>query len=540
MIDGDSAGKTMRIDIHPDFLGQSLARKKSAVTTNLTDSTKIIARKVKGHVSFAQEFDQLLESIYDAVMITDVNGRILVFNSRALDFFILDYDEMLGKKMIELISGADESLLQAISKNLEEHRYTLIEAHCVRKDKSMFPAEIAVNMLDLFPEGNLCFFVRDITVRKRAQDALEEAVERLEAHDRSRSQFVSNVSHELRTPLTSMMYAVNNMLKGVVGDLPDGVKRYLEMMDADCRRLLGTVNDILDLRKIETKTLTLTRSRAPFARLVTRGIETLVLQATQKSVTLELHSDGRMWFADCDVNKMERVLLNIVGNAVKFTPEGGRVEVYIDEDPATPGNILLRVEDTGIGIPPEAIDKVCDRYFTVGEQAAGSGLGLAISKEIVEMHGGGMSIFSPAPGKTSGTGVNVSIPSVEPPSVLIVDDEPGVLHVLETQVRGQGYQVMTAVTGEEALERIAAEGPDLVVLDFILPGMEGTEVILKLKSDKATARLPIIVVTGAEVGRGRAQVLNSFSIPALSKPWKESELLDKIEGAFLGVAALNR
>ena len=135
-----------------------------------------VAKKVKGHVNFPQEFDQLLESIYDAVMVTDLRGRILVFNSRALDFFLLDYDEMLGKKVVEVISGADESLLQAISRNLEEHRYTLIEAHCVRKDKSMFPAEIAVNMLELFPDGNLCFFVRDITVRKRAQDALEDGI----------------------------------------------------------------------------------------------------------------------------------------------------------------------------------------------------------------------------------------------------------------------------------------------------------------------------------------------------------------------------
>ena len=540
MTDSDSAGKTMRIDIHPDFLGQSLARKKIAATSNVADSTTIITKKVRNHAEFPREFDQLLQSIYDAVMVTDIRGRILVFNSRALDFFIMDYDEMLGSKIVDLISGADESLLNAISKNLEEHRYTLIEAHCVRRDKSMFPAEIAVNRLDLFPEGNLCFFVRDITVRKRAQDALEEAVERLEAHDRARSQFVSNVSHELRTPLTSMMYAVNNMLKGVVGELPGGVRQYLEMMDADCRRLLGTVNDILDLRKIETKTLTLTKSRVPFARLVTRGIETLVLQANQKAVTIELHTDGLTWFADCDVNKVERVLLNIVGNAVKFTPEGGRIDVIIQEDEQNPGNILLRVEDTGIGIPPEAIDKVCERYFTVGEQAAGSGLGLAISREIVDMHGGVLSLASPPPGKSFGTGVYVSLPSVSAPSILIVDDEPAVLKVLETQISAQGYHVMTACSGEEALAVIEKKHPDLVVLDFILPGMEGTEVILKLKSDKSKARIPIIVVTGAEVGRARAQILNSFSIPALSKPWQESELLDRIEGAFLGVAALNR
>ncbi len=540
MTDAEDAGKTMRIDIHPDFLGQRLARKKSAVTANLADSTTIIARKMQGHPEFAPEFEQLLQSIYDAVLVTDIKGRILVFNSRALDFFLLDYDEMVGRKIVELISGADTSLLEAISSNLEEHRYTLIEAHCVRKDKSLFPAEIAVNRLDLFPEGNLCFFIRDITVRKRAQEALEEAVERLENHDRSRSQFVSNVSHELRTPLTSMMYAVNNMLKGVVGELPDAVKKYLEMMDADCKRLLGTVNDILDLRKIETKTLTLIRSRVPFVRLVRRGVETLALQADQKAVKIELHSCDRTWFLDCDVNKMERVLLNVIGNAVKFTPENGRIDVFVGEDPAIEGNLLLKVEDTGIGIPPEALEKVCERYFTVGEQAAGSGLGLAISSEIVNMHEGSMSIASPATGRDSGTGVYISMPSVAAPSVLVVDDEPEVLKVLGMQIKAQGYQVFCASSGEEALEIMSANSPDLLVLDFVLPGMQGTDVILQLKGNKSTARIPIIVITGAEVDRGRAQILNSFSIPALAKPWKETELLDRIEGAFLGGAALHR
>lgn len=278
----------------------------------------------------------------------------------------------------------------------------------------------------------------------------------------------------------------------------------------------------------------------PFVRLVRRSIETLGLQAEQRAVKLKLHACERTWFLDCDVNKMERVLLNVVGNAVKFTPENGSVDVFIEEDPERPGNLLLKVEDTGIGIPPEAIEKVCERYFTVGEQAAGSGLGLAISSEIVEMHEGNVSIASPVAGTECGTGVYVSMPSVEPPCVLVVDDEPTVLKVLEMQIRAQGYQVICAGTGEDALEIIAAQSPDLLVLDFVLPGMQGTDVILQLKGNKSTSRIPIIVITGAEVDRGRAQILNSFSIPALAKPWQESELLDRIEGAFLGGAALHR
>lgn len=537
----DGASKTMRIDIHPDFLGESLARKKKAVTAGGPgETTAFVAAKANMLTPLAPEFEKLLQSIYDAVLITDLNGRILRFNSRALDFFLAESEELFGRKVTHLISGADNSLLDAIAQNLKNHRYTLIEAHCIRKDKSMFPAEIAANHVDLDEEGNLCFFIRDVTVRKRAQDALEEAVAKLEEHDRSRSQFVSNVSHELRTPLTSMIYAVNNLLKGVVGPLPDSIRRYMEMLDGDCRRLLGTVNDILDLRKIETKTLTLAKSCVPVWRLVHRSVETLRVQAAQKSIRLTVHPPDRTWFAECDVNKMERVILNIVGNSVKFTPEGGSVDMRFSEDTAIAGNILLTVFDTGIGIPADAIDKVTQRYFTVGEQATGSGLGLAISKEIVELHQGSLKLVSPPPGQETGTGVYISIPSVKAPTILVVDDEPGVRKVLVDQIEAQGYRVITAMDGEEALEKVEKEMPDLMILDFILPRMEGTEVILKMKSDKNKKRIPIVVVTGAEVGRARAQILNSFSIPALGKPWQEQELLDRIEGSFLGVAALSK
>lgn len=540
MPDSDPS-KTMRIDIHPDFLGESLERKKkSAAGSGSSDTTVFFNKREDSKWVLSKEFEKLLQSIYDAVFITDKKGRIIRSNSRAEVFFLMDEDEMFGRRIIDLILGADDTLLTAIDKNSIEHRYTLIEAHCVRKDQSLFAAEIAVNQIELEGETCLGFFLRDVTVRKKTQEALEEAVARLEEHDRSRSQFVSNVSHELRTPLTSMIYAVSNMLRGVMGPIPDGVKRYLQMLDGDCKRLLGTVNDILDLRKIETKTLTLTKTRMPFTRLVRRSIETLKAHASQKSIEMELHGSDVTWFTDCDINKIERVMLNIVGNAVKFTPEGGTIDIYLSEDPDDNSKFLLSVLDSGIGIPTEALDKVTQRYFTVGEQATGTGLGLAISKEIVEMHGGTIKLASPPPGRSNGTGVYISLPVVQAPSILVVDDEPGVRAVLESQISAQGYKVISAGEGKEALEKVYAEKPDLMVLDFILPGMEGTEIILKLKSDKATMRIPIIVVTGADIGKARAQILNSFSIPALAKPWHEHELLDKIEGAFLGASTLNR
>ncbi|MBN1556836.1 MAG: PAS domain S-box protein, partial [Lentisphaerae bacterium] len=242
-----------------------------AVKVRGASPTSFVARRLATEDDRrASDYKQLLESIYDGVIITDRKGRIVDFNSRAIDFLLKHGDELAGMRVIDFISGAGDDLLAAIHRNLKEHRYTLIEGRCIRSDGTTFPAEIAVNRIALDEGGQLCFLIRDITVRKRAQEDLEEAISRLEAHDRARSQFVSNVSHELRTPLTSMIYAVSNMLRGVVGPLSDNARRYLEMLEGDCRRLLTTVNDILDLRKIESNTLVLERSRVPFGMLVGR------------------------------------------------------------------------------------------------------------------------------------------------------------------------------------------------------------------------------------------------------------------------------
>lgn len=535
----DRSTRTMRIDIHPDFIGESLARKKVEATASarLDDSTTVFGSRLLD--SRSTDYEKLLESIYDGVLIADYKGRIIDFNVRASDFFLSGSDELRGRKVVGLISGADESLLDAIRRNLREHRFTLIEAYCVRRDNTTFPAEIAVNKITLDNESRFCFFIRDISIRKRAQEALEEAVTRLEEHDKARAQFVSNVSHELRTPLTSMIYAVENMLRGVTGPVPDEVRNYLKLLHGDCKRLLGTVNDILDMRKIESKNLSLSMTRVPLARFVRRSAESLRVQSEQKRIVLEAQSEDPAIFADCDPQKMERVIINLVGNAVKFTPDGGRIGVSVTRDATGDGFALIGIEDTGMGIPSEALDKVTDRYFTVVDQPSGSGLGLAISKEIVELHGGTLTIKSPPPGRAKGTGVYVTLPMAAAPTVLIVDDEKGVQDIMVSQLARHGYKTARASNGHEALEMIGRAAPDLVVMDLVMPEMDGTGLALRMKSEKSMMRIPIIVVSGAHVSKAGAEILRNFSIPALRKPWKEQDLLDSVEEAFLGGTAFS-
>jgi len=534
-----SSDKATRIDIHPDFMTETMLRKERMIGTwhgkAADDPSCDEAKSLTG----PREYQNLLESIYDAVLITDLSGVVEDFNWRAAAIFFGGGCDLAGASILKLISGADKGLLDTIRQTQSASRHSLMEAYCVKYDGSLFPAEIAVSRVDLNNEDHLCFFIRDITRSRKAQEALEDAVTRLERLDQSRLQFVSNVSHELRTPLTSMIYAVGNMLKGVVGPLPDKVKKYLEMLDGDCRRLLNTVNDILDLRHIDNNTLTLIRTPLPFGRLVRRGIDSLAVQAERKGITIKFNNDYTDCFVNCDAQKMDRVLMNILVNAIKFTSSGGEISCSMLKDPDVQGNVQVRIEDNGIGIPKDAVGKVMERYFTVGEQASGSGLGLAISREIVELHSGTMRIVSPGRIYDRGTEVILTVPVADPPMVLIADDEEETAGLMRNQVASGGYRTEIALDGTSAMKKIESMKPDLVLLDLIMPGMDGTEIILKMRQTKELTRIPIIVVTGGHVGAVKTQILSKFSIPALSKPWTEDGLMDTISDAFVGTALLN-
>ena len=542
--DKKDLARTMRIEL--DDLEHKVRQNGDTVKIVLSDQgigTTSFQQNMQAMAErrmYANDYQRLLQSVYDAVLITDAHGIVREFNHRAVTFFRYAEDELLGMRVPRLIAGADDAVIGTIRKNLIEHRYTLIEGTCRRRDGSSFPSEIAVNRLDTEQEGRLCFFVRDISVRKRAQDALEEAILKLEQHDRNRSQFISNVSHELRTPLTSMIYAINNMLRGVTGPLSEDQSRYLEMLLGDSRRLLATVNDILDLRKIENQTLTLVKTRMPFGRLVQNSASSLQVQAEQKGIQLEISPSEKLWFVNCDAQKIERVVLNLIGNALKFTAEGGHVWVRLMEDPDVQGHVRVIVDDDGVGIPAKDIERVTERYYTVGDQPSGSGLGLAISKEIVQMHAGTLHVESPPSGYGRGTRIWFRLPVAPAPSVLVVDDEPDICKKLSQQIAEQGYRVLCAASGEAALQSIDLDAPDVVVLDMRLPDMEGSEVIIRLKADPATGRIPILAMTGAPLGRNKEDILRNFGVNIISKPWNETELLDGIVNAFLGSFPLSQ
>ena len=524
----NSSDRTMRIDINPS---ETCCREGDASRSPSRPGGRTWRTQ---HVQRDTPFYKLLESIYDAVFVTTREGKILECNVRAAEFFLMEPQALVGLPVISLISGATTSLLDTINTNLESRKYTLVEARCKRSDGTSFAAEIAVNKVDLDKRGQLCFFVRDITIRQQAQNALENAVERLQAHDRARMEFVSNVSHELRTPLTSMIYAVSNMLRGVVGPMPEKAFHYLERLQSDCHRLLATVNDILDLRQIENKTLVLTKKVVPLGPVVRDGAESLQVQADAKRIAIRFELSERELFCLCDAQKIERVVLNVVGNAVKFTPANGTITIALAPHPSQPKLALLSVCDTGMGIPSDVLPKVSQRYFRVGDHVSGTGLGLAISREIVELHGGTLEFASPVPGTDCGTAVYIGLPLAPKPTVVALSQDAETSAFLKERIVAQGYGLFFTESPREALDGCFTQQPSVFVLDGRISGMDIRDMVLQLREDNKTKRLPVIVLGLRALDRTEVELYRHFDIFYSTLPWHEKDLAHALAMAVLG------
>jgi len=474
------------------------------------------------------------ESVYDAVLITDLDGNILECNQRAAEFFLQPPANLIGQSVIALISGATSSLIATIHSNLADKKYTLVEARCKRSDGTSFAAEIAVNKIELDASGQLCFFVRDVTLRHDALCALKDANERLQAHDRARLEFVSNVSHELRTPLTSMIYAVGNMLRGVVGPIPEKAVTYLERLESDCQRLLATVNDILDLRQMENRSLVLTKQVVPLGAVIRDGAEPVLIQADSKHIEVTFDLLEHELFCLCDAQKMERVVLNVVGNAVKFTPANGTITIALRPSTTNPNMAQISVCDTGMGVAPELLPKLSQRYFRAGDHVSGTGLGLAISNEIVELHGGAMSFASPVPGTSCGTAVYVELPLAPKPVVIAISQHTETSDFLKQKIVALGYALDFQTDAKQTLATCVDHPPTLLVADARITDMHIRDFVMQLREDTKTKRLPVIVFGEEALARADVELYRHFGIFCFRLPWDEPDLRNALAMAVRG------
>ncbi len=349
------------------------------------------------------------------------------------------------------------------------------------------------------------------------QQELAESNRRLELVSRTKSDFLANMSHELRTPLNSVIGFSEVLLDRLFGPINDKQQEYLKNIWSSGKYLLALINDILDLAKVESGKMELELSTFSLSETLEASLTMLQEKALKGRVDLRLELAPE---ADVEIvadqRKIKQILFNLLSNAVKFTPAGGSVTVRAR--PVAVNSIEIAVADTGRGIKEEDMGKLF-QTFTQLESAytkefEGTGLGLALTKMLVKLHGGRIWAESEY-GKGSRFGfvlplrqmADTGVPAAQEShstvgsgrTVLLIEDEPLALALLENTLQSKGYRVVKASDGGEGLEMARRHLPDLIVLDLMLPGMNGFDVVDRLQQEEAVAAITILVLTSMDL-----------------------------------------
>ncbi len=353
--------------------------------------------------------ENLVDNAADMIVCTDLEDKILTWNRGAEIIFGYRKDEVIGKSLSILLPPERFHQLEEMRAKVQfSGALRDIEVGSKRKDGVMLLLSLSISPIKN-TEGKVVAFLRvakDISDKKRFERRLKEL-------DRMKSDFVSNVSHELRTPLTAIKGSVDNMLDGITGSLTEKQIKYLERIKSNADRLGRLITDLLDLSRIEAGKIDLKPQRLVADLVVKDVAEVLRGVAAEKLVKLDVISSRDSIPIWADRDKVVQILMNLVGNAIKFTPPRGQIKIAIEE---SDGDwVKLSVIDTGPGIPAEEAVKIFDKFYQIehsnNPKAKGTGLGLAISKALVEMHGGRIWVES---GINRGSTFSFSLPARQP------------------------------------------------------------------------------------------------------------------------------
>jgi two-component system phosphate regulon sensor histidine kinase PhoR len=329
------------------------------------------------------------------VVLTDAEGIVLRVNSAAAQMFSTTEAGAIGLPFVQVCRDheLDTLLRSALDTPESEQRLAAVE-HGLNRRTLLTTAHV----IEDDSERLGLVVLRDISELRRLETV--------------RREFVANVSHELRTPLTSIRALVETLESGVVDDAAVA-KDFLSRIVSEVDRLTALVEDLLDLARLEAGRSPLHKVKTDPAELVRRGVDRLRPQTDRAQLTLEVSADSPLPLVDVDVTRIEQVLLNLVHNAIKFTPAGGRISIHVFADAE---HVVVEVQDTGIGISEEEQGRLFERFYKSdrARRGEGTGLGLAIAKHIIQAHGGDISVTS-TPGEGATFRFTLPIGTATPP-----------------------------------------------------------------------------------------------------------------------------
>ena len=381
------------------------------------------------------------------------------------------------------------------------------------------------------------------TAKKEVEEfsySVVRAKEEVERASKFKDQFLSTMSHELRTPLNAVLGFSDLLADERYGPLNDRQQRYVSHIHSGGKHLLKLISDILDLSKIEAGRMELTREDVTVASAFVEVISTLYPLAEKKSQALVQQVDPHL-HVHADAMRFKQVLMNLVGNAIKFTPERGRIELAARK---VDGQVKIEVRDNGPGIPPEQEQRIFEAFVRLTEKGSsteGTGLGLAITSRLVELHGSKLEIESKSGEGTcfyfslpliaitpvQPTQTPVAVPRArQTPRILVIEDNAETGLLIQSQLVSSGYETVKCDQPERATDMAAELQPDAITLDLLMKPVHGLEVLLRLKNDPRTSKIPVIVVTIVDQpGLGTALGADEYLI----KPVDKATLLAAVE-----------
>lgn len=347
-------------------------------------------------------------------------------------------------------------------------------------------------------------------VQLQADDLEKKVQERTAELDRAsriKSQFLANMSHELRTPLNAIIGFAEVLQDETFGGLNDRQHRYVRNIHNSGQHLFQLINDILDLSRVEEGRLMVIPQVIELEPDLHEACAVVRRAAEQKGITLTLEIEPACRTVAADPTRLRQIVLNLLSNAVKFTPDGGRISVRVKRSGE---EVQIAVADSGIGIKPEDQELLFKPFSQLdaseARRFAGTGLGLALTKRLVELQGGGIAVESPGAGQ--GSVFTVFLPTKLPSRemVLMIDDERSVVESVQEVLVRAGYRLTFTHSGEEGITLAVETAPDLIILNLTMPGLDGFEVLKRLRAYPATARVPILILSGATEADAQAAI----------------------------------
>lgn len=537
--------------------------------------------------SYRQKLARIvLDEMYQFVGLLDTDGNVLEINRAALEGAGIRIEDIQGRPFWNarwwVVSNETQNLQRALVEQARAGQF-------VRRDIEIYGQaageETIIIDYSLEPvrsqDGKIVFLLaegRNITEKKRAEaeiarksEELQQLLNKVRELDRIKSDFFANVSHELRTPLALILGPADAILSD--GDnLTDLQRRDISIIQRNAATLLKHVNDLLDVSKLEAGRHTVDYARMDVARQLRTVAAHFDAMAPQRSLSYAISAPETLR-AEVDADKFDRIVLNLLSNAFKFTPVGGRIRCAIEA--ATPDSLVVTVQDSGPGVKPELRTAIFERFQQgqsgVTREFGGTGLGLAIAKDFVELQGGSITVAD-SPG--GGALFQVTMPRYAPEGAHVREEEPsrasradaldydaldyqyvsewkdeddhsaadgarlGKARVLVVEDNAEmrrfisrvlhEYRVTPAANGEEALAKALEDPPDVVVTDLMMPRMGGDRLVARMRGEYSLAHIPVVVLSAKADEELRIKLLNESVQDYVVKPFSAQELRARV------------